>query len=526
MSLRAITTAGLGLVTALTLAVVPAEASPDRSATSAPERAEATQALDAVERLFAPSSARARKVADGVRPDVTLALRELWRTKGALAPAQRRVAERYLARPVAGELAPDERVINGTIATDCTLATMCVHYTGDGTQDQVTPSYLATVKTVLAEVDGKYASAGYRSPLPDSGQGGNAKLDVYLMDLRPDGMYGYCANDGDLVEGQYTYPVYCVLDNDFVNYALPATESLKVTVAHEYFHAVQGAYDWLEDAWFMEGGAAWAEDEVYTAINDNRQYLADSQLTAPWVPLDLGSNDANVYGPWIFFRYLSERWKAKGGGQPLVMMRKMLERVDASTPAKPDDYSTLAVSNVVQANPKIYPGGLARVYNEFAAANRLPKKYYAEGSAYPTAKPAAFTFGKRTKSIATKTALDKLDHLTSYTSRLTPHKSFKAKKTKLKFSFNLPSRPANPGVTVRTFLKNGKVTTSYVALDKSGGAKKAFGFSAKKVKYLEVTVSNGSVATQCWYSVASPFACYGRPSHDGLRHAFSAKLKR
>ena len=41
-------------------------------------------------------------------------------------------------------------------------------------------------------------------------------------------------------------------------------ENLEVTAAHELFHAVQFAYDYDEDAWFMEATATWAEDEVYT----------------------------------------------------------------------------------------------------------------------------------------------------------------------------------------------------------------------------------------------------------------------
>ncbi len=57
-------------------------------------------------------------------------------------------------------------------------------------------------------------------------------------------------------------------------------ENLQVTVAHEYFHAIQFAYDYFEDGWCMEATAAWVEDEVYDEVNDNVQYLADSPLTA------------------------------------------------------------------------------------------------------------------------------------------------------------------------------------------------------------------------------------------------------
>ena len=56
--------------------------------------------------------------------------------------------------------------------------------------------------------------------------------------------------------------------------ASPRSNSLKVTAAHEFFHAIQFAYDVDEDLWFMEGSATWVEDEVYDSINDNYQFLA------------------------------------------------------------------------------------------------------------------------------------------------------------------------------------------------------------------------------------------------------------
>ena len=75
---------------------------------------------------------------------------------------------------------------------------------------------------------------------------------------------------------------------------------LKVTAAHEFFHAVQFAYDIGEDGWFMESTATWMEEHVYDAINDNLQYLATSPLAQPLIPLDQTSG-LRVYGAWIFW---------------------------------------------------------------------------------------------------------------------------------------------------------------------------------------------------------------------------------
>lgn len=52
--------------------------------------------------------------------------------------------------------------------------------------------------------------------------------------------------------GPYDVSAYCVVDNDYAveEFGVRNTplENLQVTVAHEYFHAVQFAYDFYEAA--------------------------------------------------------------------------------------------------------------------------------------------------------------------------------------------------------------------------------------------------------------------------------------
>ena len=90
-------------------------------------------------------------------------------------------------------------------------------------------------------------------------------------------------------------------------------ENLQVTAAHELFHAVQFAYDYYEDGWFMEATATWAEDELFDDVNDNVQYLRRSPITLPGRPMDKFEDDGVFhYGVWIFFRYLTERMPVRG----------------------------------------------------------------------------------------------------------------------------------------------------------------------------------------------------------------------
>ena len=60
-------------------------------------------------------------------------------------------------------------------------------------------------------------------------------------------------------------------------------QNLKVTLAHEFFHAVQFAYDIGEDTWLMEGTATWMEDQVYDG--NQRQPPVPPEQPAE-VPLD------------------------------------------------------------------------------------------------------------------------------------------------------------------------------------------------------------------------------------------------
>ena len=166
-----------------------------------------------------------------------------------------------------------------------------------------------------------YAAAGYRQPKPDGGLGGNAQ-DRHLR-RRPaePGLYGYCTTDQQTQSGPGRFDVwaFCVVDNDYAGFPTNTPlENLQVTVAHEYFHAIQFAYDFLDDGWAMEATAAWVEDEVYDDVNDNVQYLNDSPITDRKRSIDKFGGLFH-YGVWIFFRYLTEKFPAETGGLPTII---------------------------------------------------------------------------------------------------------------------------------------------------------------------------------------------------------------
>ncbi|HXF73123.1 MAG TPA: MXAN_6640 family putative metalloprotease, partial [Actinomycetota bacterium] len=253
----------------------------------------------------------------------------------------------------------------------------------DGTAD-----WVETTAAVLEEVwTAEVATLGYRPPKSDltsPNHGPDGRLDVYLADIGPE-LYGYCTTDDpNALDETYPYwdvSAYCVLDDDYAPDQFPIAsglEALQVTAAHEFFHAVQLAYDWLEDPWFVEGTAAWMEDEVYDDVDDNLQFLDASPLRYPQVALDLGRRGFQ-YGAWIFWRFLSEYFGSQGIPDPTIV-RRAWEFADGSA-AGPDLFSARAAAAAVAERE----WQLRWAFADFGVWNVAPDAFYQEGPSYPAA---------------------------------------------------------------------------------------------------------------------------------------------
>lgn len=150
---------------------------------------------------------------------------------------------------------------------------------------------------------------GYDAPPYDSAAGGGENLyDVYLH-----GYYGaYGVTFGESPSNQYpnrpgcyTSYIYCDPTYDGFGYPDPLLP-LQVTSAHEFFHAVQFAYNISTDGWWMENGSTWMEDVMWDEVNDNYLYL-------PWFfqfphRSLLTENGAHEYGQFVWAQFLYQRW--------------------------------------------------------------------------------------------------------------------------------------------------------------------------------------------------------------------------
>ncbi|HVP35988.1 MAG TPA: MXAN_6640 family putative metalloprotease [Terriglobales bacterium] len=146
---------------------------------------------------------------------------------------------------------------------------------------------------------------GYRIPPSDGSNGGDSKYDIYTEDMP---YYGYTMPEDPGPQPWNDYTSYISVHNNFIGFP-PNTDpegnqkgAMKVTVAHEYFHAVQFAYDVDEAEWFMELSSTWMETIAYHTVNDNYNYLP---YFFNYPDVSLQATTIREYAAFIWNMYLS-----------------------------------------------------------------------------------------------------------------------------------------------------------------------------------------------------------------------------
>ena len=453
--------------------------------------------------------------------DATMALTSLFQHREDLSTSDRSVAARMLARPDDSSAADpvkwnsSERSHRKSICNDAQK--VCVHYTTAG-DDKSTDAWAKKTLGVVAHVRKTYKSAGYRSPVGDGTKGGKKNYtDIYLADVAPYGYYGFCAPES----GRYVATAFCVLDNDYAasQYGKrhTPTENLEVTAAHEFFHAVQFAYDVNEDLWLMEGTAVWAEDQLYTKVNDNRQYLKYGQLRRPRVPLDdtNGAYGFGVYGNWIFFRYLSEHMPKKKGPLPSIILQ-IWQKAAVSANRKHNKYSVQAIASALVARGRNIKG----TYAKFTVANLHPRISYREGRStkYPNARVQGVKTLKPKKKKASGSF--KVGHLSSATQRFKPHNL--GKKWQLRLTTHMAKKKF--GVAIVTVYRKHKTITRTLKLNRAGNGHTRVDFDNAHIIKVEITLVNTAHGYKCHKGTA--YACAGQPTTGSLKDSWTAKLVR
>jgi hypothetical protein len=543
----------------------PLSPGPQDALTRALERGsigQAQYALRRAESLFHPAAASRGGAIGSGSVDATMVLRDLALRVNLLSPSDRREALSLLARPTSGTNDVESPDGNGYKAPradyrdSCAIdplydSQFCFHWvvsTTDApnltdTNSDGIPDWVDVTKSVLDNVWAtEIGSFGFKTPKSDATSPNvrngnpNPQVDIYLRQLRPLGLYGYCTSDDPhLFSASYAFSdmsAYCVLDDDYVDYGYnDRTIPLKVTAAHEFFHAIQFSYDIFEDRWLMEGTAVWIEDQVYDNLSgddshdDNYQYLADSPLTYPQISLDnlTARSGYWIYGTWIFYRFLSEYSFPSGGQLGTDAIKAIWDRADGSDSAGgvpgtpgPDNYSTQAINGVIASHGTTFTDAFA-TFDQWLA---MPKSQYEEGAHYPAPNVRkSFALTGSSPSIIKTTQT--LNHMSQAFFVLRPGTGV-APTAKLRIGLN---GPAGTFAAASALIVSSGTPVQYVrfALNTNGDGHAVVPFGMGSVAKVVLVLTNaGHRFTSCGASPTS-WSCSGVPHDDHQAYVFTAR---
>lgn len=173
---------------------------------------------------------------------------------------------------------------------------------------------------------------------------------------------------------------YLIINQD-LNVALDEyIKTMQVTLAHEFFHAVQLSYipyaQLLQDPnlWLAEGTATWMEDTLYPAVNDYTQYV-NQWVNYPQKSLFSSSTNDNRYGSVLFFKYLSQNYHQADDPDGAQVIRSIWTQAQDLDPVQ-------AIQSFIQ-NQTVNPmSGLQEAYLDFALKNIDFSKNYTDGALY------------------------------------------------------------------------------------------------------------------------------------------------
>ena len=269
------------------------------------------------------------------------------------------------------------------------------------TNNNSVPDYIDNIVNVFTYVAStQLDSFSYTDPPSDSwypaneDNGGSNHYDIYVRNLESN-VYGYVApenfaqalsfgdNENSSVTELNALTSYMALRNNYNGFPGTQEESIKVTAAHEFHHAIQLGYDGFEAQWIMEATAVAMEEQVYDEINDCYQYLP-SWFNEPHKALDHQSD--HWYGSFIYAQYIYEHL----GGY--LTLRKIWQK-SILNDSYYGDYSHRAISLALSSEGSSF----SDVLNKMVVANRVMSSNanaglfsYEEAEAYPINGPATF----------------------------------------------------------------------------------------------------------------------------------------
>ncbi len=154
----------------------------------------------------------------------------------------------------------------------------------DESGNKIPNSWKMYVDSVAKYIDSVYNvevnHLGFEFNFNDDTLGGGSEYDIYIQNLS-EGLYGETVFDPSSplprTGNAQRFLSYMRIDNSYSEsyYYTRGINALKVTLAHEFGHAIQLlSYGlWENDLWFYEMTSTWLEEAVFDDVNDYYAYI-------------------------------------------------------------------------------------------------------------------------------------------------------------------------------------------------------------------------------------------------------------
>lgn len=223
-----------------------------------------------------------------------------------LEPATQKILAKVLAKPaLAGERVCTP--VGGHFSIHYATSGGDAPDSTDANQNNV-PDWVEKVAGVFEYVYSvEVNKMGYRPPPTTT-------YDVYLEDLTSQGAYGFTTDNGTPSRPAVSASSFIEIDKAYTAAMFEQTasgnytpeQSLRVTAAHEFHHAIQYGYNYYFDIWYAETTSTWMENEVYDSVSQLYSYLPSYLPFTSTIALGAPEGGNSEYGRWIFNRYLTE----------------------------------------------------------------------------------------------------------------------------------------------------------------------------------------------------------------------------
>jgi len=187
----------------------------------------------------------------------------------------------------------------------------------------------------------------FRSEVPDV----DNIYDIYIEEL-PNGSYGWnCPDDG-------LGSSWIEIDDNYIgsNYSTTGEDAMRISIAHEFFHAIQRAYIPAPgvNSFFYELSSMWIEDIIYPDIND---YITFSQFGDDYFSNPTNNmNQYNGYGLGLYPHYLN-----------FVFDNQIMQRIWEQLSTDEDVFD--AINNTLNNSQYDYNSSFSQTWLDFNARN-------------------------------------------------------------------------------------------------------------------------------------------------------------